>query len=347
MGTTYPSPSTRYDLIILGNGISGLIAAIEANKADMKICFVRLFRRRRSAHLLSLHPGCEGILKELGLDLDESLEDMSRPDGYLIKTGHSTQFQPYSPNTEETWHGFLLSQADLIEQLDRRLSEFDVSECLPKSIELLTDRQGRVRGACLDGLVIEADHLIDATGPRQILARQKGLKKRFGSPRLIAELCVSHKDCRSQYATFTAAQGEWTWQANTKMGPPHRVSLPLNGPIKSRRCPDMTYADVTWTHVPDCAGPGYSIVGDAALRIDPAAGNGFLRAAMMSAVAVKHHQKQNRVQSYRDWVGHWARSDATELSRRYASDDFKVEWAAKHSWSDEILTLGKSDPAPA
>jgi flavin-dependent dehydrogenase len=87
----------------------------------------------------------------------------------------------------------------------------------------------------------------------------------------------------------------------------------------------MRGADVTWRHVPACAGRGYFLAGDAVAILDPAAAHGVLR-ALLSGIAVAHAvvgvhcgrlDEELAARRYRDWLASWFAHDVTRLSDLY------------------------------
>jgi hypothetical protein len=89
------------------------------------------------------------------------------------------------------------------------------------------------------------------------------------------------------------------------------------GPIRT--------ADVTWTETLEPAGPGYFLLGDAAVVLDPLSSHGVLK-ALMSGMHAAHLILQCGTQcseneaaaAYTAWIQSWFRHDTEHLTRLYA-----------------------------
>jgi flavin-dependent dehydrogenase len=84
-------------------------------------------------------------------------------------------------------------------------------------------------------------------------------------------------------------------------------------------------SDVTWRFTRAAAGPGYFLVGDAAMVLDPTSSHGVLR-ALMSGMQAGHAIAQiirgeigelEAARSYNQWVVDWFHHDERRLREAY------------------------------
>jgi hypothetical protein len=161
-----------------------------------------------------------------------------------------------------------------------------------------------------------------------MLGRQLGLPlRRHSQPLIVRYGYVEGRrprrcpgtDGRCRRLDWTARVGAdlYTW---TRLCLPGR-RLPagwLPNEFHGLRQPGATKgADVTWRSVPEAAGPGYFLVGDAAAVLDPASSHGVLRALMTGMLAghaivqitAKDLSPASAEAGYRAWLESWIHHD--------------------------------------
>ena len=93
-------------------------------------------------------------------------------------------------------------------------------------------------------------------------------------------------------------------------------------------------ADVTWRFVPECAGDGYFLCGDAAAVLDPAASSGVARAlasglkAADLIVQIENGGMDTTAAApdYRQWCANQFAFHARQLAQRYAELEEAPVW---------------------
>ena len=114
------------------------------------------------------------------------------------------------------------------------------------------------------------------------------------------------------------------WTANARMPDPP-------APFQGAR---FRGADVTWRFVPECAGAGYFLCGDAAAVLDPAASSGVARAmasGLKAADLIVQITKDGleplaAAAIYRQWCANQFVDQARQLAARYAALDERPVW---------------------
>jgi hypothetical protein len=106
------------------------------------------------------------------------------------------------------------------------------------------------------------------------------------------------------------------------------VLMDPNGPSS------LDSVDVTWRIVPENAGAGYFLTGDAACVVDPAASHGVLKAIMSGMLAADLIVKVFRGEvsemvareHYRTWTSQWFIRDTEHLRELYSRAIPQVPW---------------------
>lgn len=321
-----------YDLIVVGDGVAGLSAAIFANMIGLDCAVVSLHHKVLPQRLLAIHPGVEIIFKELGIVPILQTPDVLRPEGTISLIEGREVFHPYGEDENGHWRGYLLSHKTLLNTLKQRLDQLGIDTYMTKRLDILKTEENRVVGVKVDSCDLEANLIIDSSGPRHLMARSLGLKNLTGSPKLIAITEWDHEEEKLQIPIFHAVKDGWSWSANIPGVGCSTINLSLLPAKKNIAKFSGIKNDVTWKYLPECAGEGYAVIGDAALQLDPATGNGVIRAFMMAAQAIKLFSEPNLVDGYKSWVKSLALHDGKELATRYAGPPFNVSWARKHQW---------------
>ena len=110
-------------------------------------------------------------------------------------------------------------------------------------------------------------------------------------------------------------------------------------------------ADVTWRFVPECAGAGYFLCGDAAAVLDPAASSGVARALasglmaadMIIQVTNGAMDSNAAAATYRQWYANQFVDQARQLTARYAALDERPVWLEDFEfWSKPLAYFENS-----
>ena len=322
-----------FDLLIIGSGIAGLAAAIFAKKNGIDCAIISLENKASAERLLALHPGVEVILGELGISSFLQNSKVLRPEGMISSIDNIEEFRPYGEDETGFWKGYLLSYNTLVKALRQRVSQLGVNTYKAKRVTILKSQDNSIAGVNIGLDDLKAKLIIDASGPRNIIARSLKLKHLIGSPKLIALTEWQKAEGKSQVPVFHAVKEGWSWSANIPNVGKSTVRLSLLPAKKNIGKFDGIKNDVTWKFLPESAGKGYVVIGDAALQLDPATGNGVIRAFMMAAKAVKLFNDPNLSSAYKSWLYSLAIHDGKELAKLYSAYPFEVAWAAKHSWA--------------
>jgi flavin-dependent dehydrogenase len=117
------------------------------------------------------------------------------------------------------------------------------------------------------------------------------------------------------------------------------------GPVNSQGFRSGEGIDLHWRFLPECAGRGYFVLGDAAARLDPSSSHGVMRALMsgifathlVTAVEGKSIEPCGAALIYRDWMRAQFTHDTAalhELWNRHPSEAVRREMADS---SNELL----------
>ncbi len=281
----------RVDVAIVGGGPAGCSAAICCAQAGHSVALLESepFPRHRPGE--SLHPGVLTILRQLGVDRDVQEAGFLRYPGNTVAWGGEPHFQAFGRDDAGPWLGFQAIREKFDVILLRRAESLGVSvlqPCRAKS-PLLDD--GRVVGVDSSGGPVWARFILDATGGRHWLGRNLGHGVYHASRRLVAYYGYANAalaDPRA-YPLLEAEPTGWTWIARleegcygwVKMLFPGAGGRPPTAPIREGiQLGPIRGSDVTWRLLPDSAGPGYFLLGDAASVFDPTSSHGVLRALL-------------------------------------------------------------------
>ena len=330
-------PSDARSVAIAGAGPAGTAAAITLGSYGIPAVIVerRLFPRYRPGE--TLHPGVEPIFQQLGVVDSVNAAGFIRYHGVWIESRSGRRFRPFGGG----WSGYQAPGAVLDRMLLNRAIELGVQILQPCSVRDVIVEGGRVSGLRTTHGDIQCSVVIDATGRSRLLARALELAVRRHSRRMIVQCGYRTGDCAAigRDPRLTISQHQWVWGA--RIGPKtyHWCRLgSAEDPIKpsfvpsslgdlQAACADRAF-DATWLSVPACAGPGYFIAGDAASSLDPAFGNGVLRALMsgiaagrMAAIAVESRAVSYAAgEAYRNWATHSYLRSAWRLSSTFRSN---------------------------
>jgi flavin-dependent dehydrogenase len=281
-----------FDLLIIGAGPAGCATAIRAANKGLTVGIIERTRFPRNVPGEALHPDIERLLDELGVT--DSVFDASfvRYPGWLLENANGTTYIPFAEPPAIRF-GFQAWRAELDSILLARARDLGclVLEDTQPSEPLVSS--GRVVGVDTVTNRLTAKHVVDATGARRWLSRRLGLAATSYSPKLIARYGYS-ADCPSlgSIPRFQEHDAGWTWLARVRDRHCQCVQLALAPDAEVPTLSEalgfprrLRGADVTWSRISGCAGPGYFLCGDAAATLDPAATSGVAR-AMASGIKV-------------------------------------------------------------
>lgn len=281
----------------------------------------------------TLHPGVEPLLKHLGAVHILADRAWVRHQGICVVSEGGRVFQPYGADESGPWRGYQLPR----DSFDPRL--LDVAARRGAKVHFgvgpwrVILNESRVVGVKTEGQEWRARWIVDAAGASHNLARQLQLDVKRCSPRLVARYgyVTGSWPAVDDVPEFSFEQGGWRWGARIgpslyqwtslmnastwhgRLGPPELASLQPCGVARG--------ADVSWRHVPQCAGPGYFLAGDAAAVLDPSAAHGVLRAMMCgmligrlaAGIEAGCVSEAIAVQHYIGWLGRWFAHDCRRL----------------------------------
>lgn len=327
----------KSDVLIVGDGIAGLSSAIIAKQKGLETVVLQPSTKPRDAFHVVLHPGIEALLKTLGVAQEAACLASSRPDGYWRYSAEGRDFVLYGQDAEGPWLGYLVSLRELETLLRARAQFLGAIFLRPADAVHALSEHGAVKGLESARERWFAGLTIDASGARGILARDLCLKYLYGSPPLVATYASQASSNPASHPIFRMDPDGWRFDMS--ISPGHRCTIGMA--ITSQKICEKGKSgrDVSWRYLPECAGPGYALVGDAAFRLDPGSGAGVLRAIMMGIKAVELAAQPDEWHLYRQWVSDWARTDGAALAEIYSEKPFNAAWPKSHRWSDARLSF--------
>jgi flavin-dependent dehydrogenase len=315
------------DVVVVGGGPAGSSAAIRCALAGQGVTLVEAqpFPRHRPGE--SLHPGVMVLLRQLGVEPEIENAGFLRYPGQTVAWGNELHFQAFGPPEGKPWLGIQAPRERLDAILLRRAEHVGVTVYHPCRAESAIIENGRVCGIVTSAGTIRATYVVDATGGRHWLGRQLQCGVYRASRRLIAYYGYASATAEATCPQLTADADGWTWQAPLGDGREAWVRLPLHAkPQRPTGLGHVRGADVTWRLLPEAAGPGYFLVGDATAVLDPLAAHGVLRALLSGIQAaylidLLHRQRvaeARAIQTYRAWWLELFENDVAALRRLYA-----------------------------
>lgn len=327
------------DVIIIGGGPAGSCAAIVCARHGLRVTLLERERFPRDRPGESLHPGFETLLGQLGV-LDAVLScGFLRFDGNWVQCKGTTSFEQFKPTSTGATRGLQAWRSKFDDVLLQRARELGV-EIVQPGRALRPIVQGvRVVGVETDGGKLESRFVIDAAGRGNWLARHLNLELQIRSPRLIAHFAYMEGECpdRDDNPGFIVDESGWTWTARVRPGLYNWTRLNVDdNSIDQNFTPHefeslrpvgrVQTADVTWRLVPECAGDGYFLCGDAAAVLDPTSSHGVVKAITSGAHAGDMivqiiHGKKNEAEAaaeFRQLFSMWFEHDVKRLKEQHA-----------------------------
>jgi flavin-dependent dehydrogenase len=320
----------KTQLAILGAGPASSAAAITAAASGLDVVVLDRAAEIDDKPGETLHPGIEPLLARLGV-LDRVMQEgFLRHDGYFVESASARTYSAYGADTRGPWRGF--------QALRRRFDSILLDAAAGRGASVVRPvrarepilRDGRVCGLELDSASISARFVIDAAGGAHWLARHLRRPVRRVSQNLIARYGYAGEPVLGDGSSpvFRWEAAGWLWSAPVAERRHAWVRLNVRGQNSASPVCASTRvrgANVTWRIVPECAGPGYFVAGDAAAVIDPAASHGVLK-AIMSGMFAAHLiagvlrgrvLEPHATEEYRSWMSRLFWSDVTRLRDFY------------------------------
>lgn len=271
----------------------------------------------------TLHPGIEPLLKQLQV-LDQILQaGFHRHRGVWFEQGGLRDFIPYGENEYGSWLGFQADRRIFLQILQQAAIDAKVSLVRNAEPEIVLLEGKRVIGMMVKGKPFHAPWTVDATGRSAWLARKLTLPVKQYSPPLGVRFGWRNEklDDLDGQPLFAFCKNGWDWYAPLGRNRSAWVELRI---AKNPGDPPEGI-DLSWKIRPDCAGPGYVLLGDAAATLDPSSSHGVLRALMsgilcshlVEAYLGTHINETDIIEAYRNWVGTQFENDEKHLRRLY------------------------------
>lgn len=312
------------DIIVLGAGPAGCAASIRARQAGLRVVMFDANVLPKASPGETLHPGVEPLLKQLGV-LDQVLRaGFRRHRGVWLERGGQRHFLPYGEDTEGSWLGFQADRRTLHRILQQAAVDAQATLIRNARPEAVLVEGNRVTGVVVRGKPFRAAWTVDATGRCAWLARKLELPVEARSPPLGVRFGWRDgelADLNGQ-PSFAFREDGWDWQAPLGGNRTAWVELRIG---ESGGCPPVG-VDLTWQLRPECAGPGFFLLGDAAATFDPSSSHGVLR-ALMTGILFGHlvegwHRSGVAeafiIEAYRAWLCAQFEHDERHLRQHYA-----------------------------
>ena len=178
-------------------------------------------------------------------------------------------------------------------------------------------------GVVVDDRHVRATWTLDATGRSARLARKLGLPVIRRSLPLGVRFGWDNRDWRNldDQPSFIFRDDGWDWQA--PLGRKRVAWVKLRIGEKNMRPAGI---DLAWRFNPQCAGPGFFLLGDTAATLDPTSSHGVLRALMSGILSgylmeccVHRSASETKIASiYRAWLRSSFEHDEKRLRQLYA-----------------------------
>ena len=316
------------DLIVVGGGPAGCAAALWAANRGLA---VRLYHRDEGDRYLpgeTLPPAIEPLLEQLGAR--RALVDSCRlrHRGHRVRWAGDDHAVAYGGDRRGEWRGFQVCRSTLHRGLRATVAAAGVDVVESRVVRPIR-HAGRVTGVVTGAGEDRAAVVVDAAGGRHWLARAMRLDIVRVSPPLVATYGRRTGLLpTAAVAGLTSTDAGWEWIAQID----HDVCawVRLGGPRSVGDAPGVLRslaplgcvgrADATWRHIPQSAGPGYALVGDASFVVDPASSHGVLLAVMSAMMATE------MIHAF--LMGAATEAVAAEGYRRWANDRFVADVAA-------------------
>jgi len=340
--------SVVFDVLIVGAGPAGCAAAIRAATRGLRVALIEKAQFPRDLPGEALHPDVTRVFAELGVGGAISKTGFIRCPGWIRESSCERSFIPFEGQSGFAF-GYQAWRSEMDSILLARARRAGVTVVQPAITNKVLMKDDRVAGLEVDGKLWYCHHLLDASGAARWLSRSLRLPVKNYSPRLVARYGYLWGDCAlGIIPEFREHACGWTWLARVRKDCCQCVQLSLAADAqRSLRPPDLPPpfdclpahvrfrgADVTWRLVPECAGAGYYICGDAAAVLDPAASSGVDRALasglkaadLIAEVTMSRMDSIAAAVAYRQWCAKQFVEQARQLASRYAQLEEPPAW---------------------
>jgi flavin-dependent dehydrogenase len=335
------------DVVVVGAGPGGCAAATAAARAGLRVLILEGQRFPRLRPGETLHPGVEPVLRRLGVAEQVLEADFLRQEGHWVAWDGPPRFVPYGSDGAGPWRGFQAWRARFDALLLAGACRAGARLLQPCTAIAPCVEDGRVRGVVTNQGIVRGRCVVDGTGGRRWLARQLGLTSTRPATRLIAWYGYVVGECPQRDATpaLVADDTGWTWTARVRPHVyqwtrltfrPRRLVGWLPPELRGLRPTGRARAaDVSWRCVDAPAGPGYFLVGDAAMMLDPSSSHGVLRALLSGLAAGRLMGEVLRgirpepaaADGYGRWLCDWFMREVAALKEFYARLPHPPPWS--------------------
>lgn len=347
-----------FDVLVVGAGPAGCAAAIRAATHGLHVALIEKASFPRDLPGEALHPDVERIFDELGVAEAVSKGGFLRYPGWIRERSGERMFVPFEGQAGLGF-GYQCWRSDLDSILLNRVRLAGVNVVQPASHATVILRGGQVAGIEAEGKAWLCRNLVDASGANRLLSRSLQLRVQDFSPRLVARYAYFRGDCDLGVIPQLREHAcGWTWLARVQEDCCQCVQLSLAADADAPVAPSpfdspgvrFRGADVTWRLVPECAGAGYFLCGDAAAVLDPAASSGVARALFsgVKAADLIAQITNNELDAlagaalYRRWCTDQFLDQAQQLASRYAELEEPPVWLQNFEFLSNPLANSES-----
>jgi flavin-dependent dehydrogenase len=344
------------DVVVMGGGPAGCAAAIGAASEGLRVAVIERSAFPRDAPGEALHPDVDSLFSELGIGEAVSSAGFIRFPGWILERSGCRDFIPFAGPSGLRF-GYQAWRAELDSILLARARHLGATVLQPAIGSEVLIENGRVAGLHVNSDRLDCRYLVDATGGARLLTRKLGLRVDKFSPRLVARYAYfGEAGALGVIPEFRQHPCGWTWLARVGKDCCQCVQLSLATgagsplPALDGGFPDVHFrgADVTWRLVPESAGPGYFIGGDAAATLDPAASSGVVRAMasglkaaeMIAGIIHGTIAETGGARQYRECLSREFTAQAGELVSRYRALEVPPLWLPlefKNSFAESVV----------
>lgn len=316
-----PDAPIDTDVLVLGAGPAGCAAALHALRSGARVSMVEACASPKRKPGETLSPGMEPLFKSLGIEERIEQAGFMRHAGVDVVRDGVRSRNAYGTDASGPWRGYQVPrerfEAILIDEVIRAGGLVR----RPERVRSLIMDGDRVVGATTDQRGIRARWTLDAMGDAHWMAGRLGLRVHRATERRTVRFGwnASGTDA-SEWPTLSVANNGWNWSAALGDGRTAWAHMNANGNGGGR--------DVTPRLVPQCAGDGYFLLGDAAMVLDPLSSKGVLKAFLSGMLA--SHLIGNGVRgacdasisarAYKGWMADFFRKEVDVLDRFYRGD---------------------------
>lgn len=330
---------TTMDLIIIGNGVAGLSAALRASRLGLKTMVIGqlpLTIPTGGFPLESVHPGLESLLERIGGTKALAFASRSRFTGIKI----DEQFVPFSPEPEVVWEGHHLSKSAFTYYLEFQARKADIHIIVNDPIRHMRQSGSGIDLQLSSGQHLKGKYLIDASGSAKFGGRHFKLSETFYSKPLTASSgtvefarqdVIPYKE-----ATFISEKNGFTWLApehsqrytwtRLRTTSAQELEIPSIFSGTGGQMGKTYFHNVRWRCFDQVATNSTFLIGDAAGILDPGTGQGILLACWtaISAVDTITQALEGQINpaiaasAYNDWFNDFYHHRRNTLQQHYA-----------------------------